>query len=221
MKKYTFLPITALFCLSLFFFPLPVDAHKINIFAWSSDNTVLGETSFNGGSSRPRNAEIQVLNKADNRVLLTTRTNEKGKFSFTIPKEAAQNHLDLLLVVNAGEGHRGEWLLPAAEYLATGPEQLPAGQQGQQPGDRSGGTVTTQPLVRTAGSATMSLPDEAALRRIIDQELEKKLAPVKHMLARSCQHSTNLRDILGGIGYIIGLAGMAAWAKAGKDRSSK
>jgi len=209
MKYYLLLFTTLLFC--LFSAASSVHAHKISIFAWASGNTVYGESSFSGGH-KAKNAEIQVLNRADNRLLLKTRTDEQGKFSFPLPREAVRNHLDLLLVVSPGEGHRGEWLLPTAEYLAPEPSatnQAPAAENNKMPQE----TLTTAPPSR----AVAALPvDQAALRRIIDQELEKKLAPVKHMLARNSEQGGRLRDILGGIGYILGLAGMAAWARSGK-----
>ena len=36
---------------------------------------------------------------------------------FTIRATAQQERIDLKIVVNTGEGHRAEWLLPADEYL--------------------------------------------------------------------------------------------------------
>jgi nickel transport protein len=188
-------------------------AHKVRIFAWAEGNTIHGETSFSG-SRKPKNAEIQVLDQANQEVLLTTKTDGQGKFSFTVPPKAAAQHLDLLLVVNSGEGHRGQWPLPAAEYLAdqagqaeTPKTSLPAA------GKKRPDTVNISPLTMVQAPVPT---DEETLRKIIDRELEKKLAPIKEMLARNSEHKVTLRDILGGIGYILGLAGMAAWAGSRK-----
>jgi len=52
------------------------------------------------------------------------------------------------------------------------------------------------------------------LRRIISEELSKGLSPVRKALAESHDQEPTLRDILGGMGWIIGLAGMAAWAQS-------
>jgi nickel transport protein len=68
-----------------------------------------------------------------------------------------------------------------------------------------------------ADSANTVSVDEQLLRRIVDEELEKKLAPLKYMLTESRDNKPGLRDILGGIGYILGLAGLFAWLKAKKD----
>jgi nickel transport protein len=188
--------------------PAAAGAHKINIFAWVEGNTVHGETSFSG-NGKPRNAEILVLDKADNTTLLKTRTDDQGTFSFQIPLRALREHLDLLVVVRPGEGHRGEWILPATELLAAEPDSGEGGPSG---------TVKVNPLIR---HDSLKPTDEEMLARIVDRELEKKLAPIREMLARNSEHRTDLRDILGGIGYIIGLAGLAAWAKSRSDRKKQ
>jgi len=93
-------------------------AHKVRIFAYEESGAIVGETAFSGG--RPaRNAEIVVKDKATGTILTTTRTDVKGAFSFPVPERAGREHLNLQLIVNAGEGHRGEWLLAADEYLSS------------------------------------------------------------------------------------------------------
>jgi len=58
--------------------------------------------------------------------------------------------------------------------------------------------------------------NEEQLTRIIESTLEKELAPVKRSLAKQQEQKTSLQDILGGVGYIIGLAGIAAYFKSKK-----
>ena len=208
---YRILTILFVFSLSILL-PLTANAHKLNIFAWPEGDIIHGQTSFSG-NRKPKNVEISVQDAASKAILLSTRTGEQGKFSFTLPEKAIQEQLDLLLVVNSGDGHRGEWSLPAAEYLAL-PSQPLAGKN-----QKSTPTVTapspSTPAVRTISDHI----DEQLLRRIIDEELEKKLATLKYMLAKSSDKSPDLRDILGGIGYILGLAGILAWLQAKNKKS--
>jgi len=193
--------------------PLTANAHMLRIFAWPEGNIIHGETAFSG-SRKPHNVEITVQDAASHAILLTTRTDEHGEFSFRLPDKAVQEQLDLLLVSNSGDGHRGEWPLPAAEYLAL-PSHTLTGEN-----HKSTPTVTapspSAPAVRTISNYI----DEQLLRRIVGEELEKKLAPLKYMLAESSNNSPDLRDILGGIGYILGLAGILAWLKAKKQKKS-
>ncbi len=210
---YRILTILFLFSISVLL-PLTAHAHKLRIFAWSEGDIIYGETAFSG-NRKPKNAEITVQDAANHAVLLTTRTDEQGKFSFTMPDDAVREHLDLLLVVNAGEGHRGEWPLPAAEYLVLNTPPMSTGVKESKP------TAVTNHASSPADPTNTVLVDEQLLRRIVDEELEKKLAPLRHMLAENKDNSPDLRDILGGIGYILGLAGLLAWMQAKKQQRSK
>ena len=51
----------------------------------------------------------------------------------------------------------------------------------------------------------------AEIERIVDAALDAKLSPIKRMLAEQAEAGPNLRDIIGGIGWIFGLIGVAAY----------
>lgn len=199
--------------LPLFFFllPLPADAHKIRIFAWPEGTTIHGETAFSGGR-KPVNVKVTVFDASTRHTLLTTRTDDQGKFSFILPDQALSKHLDLLLVVNTGDGHRAEWSLPATEYLnsvdqpISGKSPLPA------PAAEHFSDIVPVPAQQTG------INDAQFLRSIIDEELEKKLAPIRHILAEQSDNSPTLRDIFAGLGYIFGLAGLLIWLQNRKKR---
>jgi nickel transport protein len=61
-------------------------------------------------------------------------------------------------------------------------------------------------------SGTITLP-RGELQALIEQSLDKKLAPILHRLGNLDQ-GPSLSDIIGGIGYIIGLVGLAAYFNA-------
>jgi len=52
---------------------------------------------------------------------------------------------------------------------------------------------------------------EKALEKNLDQKLDQKLQPVTRMMARMQDSGPSVNDIFGGIGYIIGLMGVAAF----------
>lgn len=209
--NFLFRILTILFLFSIsVLLPLTANAHKLRIFAWPEGDIIYGETAFSG-NRKPKNAEITVQDTASHTILLTTRTDEQGKFNFTVPQKAVVEHLDLLLVVNAGEGHRGEWPMPAAEYLTLTSTPKIAGVKESTP------TVAKNAPSPPGDTANAVFIDEQLLRRIVDEELEKKLTPLRRILAESKDSSPGLRDILGGIGYILGLAGILAWLQAKKQ----
>jgi nickel transport protein len=52
----------------------------------------------------------------------------------------------------------------------------------------------------------------AAVREEVAEVVSRELAPIKRELRQS--REPDLRDILGGIGYIFGLAGLLAYARS-------
>jgi len=146
----------------------------------------------NFSSSRPLiDGSVSVLDNQSKAVLLEGTGDKKGIFIFQIPDIARETATDLLIVVSGSEGHQAQWLLPAEEYLSDVPS--PAAQ------------IVPASLVATASN------DE--LRQIIEELLTQELAPIKRSLAAAENKKPGFRDIMGGIGYLLGLAGLIAWLR--------
>ncbi len=80
-------------------------AHKVNLFCYMDNDTLRGEGYFSGG--RPaQKAEIIIYNLENDTVIGTTTTDEKGVFAMKINTD-----VPLRTVLNAGQGHRGEFVL--------------------------------------------------------------------------------------------------------------
>ncbi len=182
-------------------------AHKVRIFAWEENGIIKTETQFSGGRGA-KNAEITVINKENNQELLSGKTDNEGFFNFAIPKAAKENHYDLNIVVNSGDGHKNNWLLNAADYLQKGKSALVPPLPVPPP----------QNLANQPESPAWVVSEEQ-LTRIIEFTLESELAPIKRSLAKQQEKNPSLQDILGGIGYIFGLAGIAAYFKSKKMAS--
>ena len=63
-----------------------------------------------------------------------------------------------------------------------------------------------EPAVKTA----VGLSREE-IKGLIDNSLERKLAPITDMLADSLEREPTVGDVIGGVGYIFGLAGVALY----------
>lgn len=175
---------------SILILPYLAQAHKIHVFAWVSGNTITVESSFSG--NRPLlNGSVTVQNNASKTILLEGTGDESGIFTFSIPAIAREEHMDLLVVVSGGDGHQSQWLIPATEYLA---EAAPA------------------PAPPTVQSIAPPENDDE-LKRMIQELLIQELAPIKRSLAAAEDKKPGFRDIMGGIGYLLGLAGLVAWLK--------
>lgn len=192
--------------LVLLLLPCTASAHKIRVFAYAEGDLVKGEASFNGGKSA-RNIEILVTDNTTAKTILTVKTDESGEFSFPISAAMKEAQLDMLIIANAGEGHRNDWLLQAADYLP----------------DVAAAHIDKQPIEKTQSTTPTTGPtgvDEKTLKRIVDQSVAEQLGPIKRLLIERNEKKVSLQDIIGGIGYIIGLAGLAALMKSKKGDAS-
>ncbi len=84
-------------------------AHKVNIFAYIEDDTVYTESYFPDGRA-VEDGKITVLDSNDE-ALLEGRTDEKGLFSFAIPKKE-----DLVIILDAGMGHKNRFELKKSTF---------------------------------------------------------------------------------------------------------
>ena len=180
-----------------FFLPGDAGAHRVNLFAWVEGDTVLVECKYPDGREVYEGV-IRVLDSAG-KELLNGKTNTKGEFSFKAPKQD-----DLTIVLEAGMGHRADWPLSKQDLAPAGESAVPSA-----PAPK---TEAPSPAAKESAPGAAS-PLPAGIDQAIEKALDKKLAPVMRMLAEMREQKVRLTDVLGGIGYIIGLVGVAAYFK--------
>ena len=195
------------------FFTTFVHAHKVRVFAYNEGDFIITESAFSGGRT-VKNGEIIVRDAESGSVIVTGRTDDQGMFRFPIPEAAKTGKPDLKIIINCGEGHKGEWLLTAEEYLGEQEAESESTHAMEQAAAKESAEAVSRPVSETKVVTTI---DEELLSRVVEQALDKKLTPIKRMLAESLEHKPTLTDILGGIGYFVGLAGIAAYLKSRKD----
>ncbi len=170
----------------------PVMAHRAIIFAWVEGEKIFTESKFSGG--RPVKQGDIIVYDLENNQLLKGKTDDKGEFSFEIPKRTS-----LKIVLIAGMGHRGEWTIPVSEL-----EDV-AGPQTE---------ITTSQKIAPKKAEDQEETCDITLgeiRQIVEQALDKRLKPVMKILVESRENRPTFRDIVGGIGYILGLVGVAVY----------
>lgn len=175
----------------------PAFAHKVNIFAYTEGNTVFTESYFNDGK-KCVNSLITVFDNQGNKLLEGT-TDKDGIFSFEIPR-----HTDLKIVLTASMGHRAEYVFKKSELSGSVSETEPDAP------DIPPSRIPKQEQEKT----TMDNVDMAQLQSLIEQSLDKKLAPIKKMIAKNrMEQGPSLVEVIGGIGYIFGIMGLAIFFK--------
>ncbi len=61
----------------------------------------------------------------------------------------------------------------------------------------------------SGGASGGATPED--VERIVNAALDAKLSPIKRLLGEQVEAGPSLRDIIGGIGWIFGLIGVAAY----------
>ena len=175
-------------------------AHRLNVFASVEGGKIVGYAYFPGGG-RAHNAKIRILDEAKN-LLGETVTDEKGDVSYT-----AQRRCDHIIVVESDDGHQGRWGIAADEL----PESLPGGAEttsGAMDAMPTQSLTDNQQSDERSAVTTPAQIDRELLASLIDRELSRQIRPLREQLDRY-GNQIRIRDIIGGIGYIIGLGGLA------------
>lgn len=193
-------------------------AHRVIVFAWIEGKTVHTVSKFPGGD-KVVDTPVVVYDGQENR-LLSGKTDEKGEFSFTIPKAAP-----LKIVLEAGSAHQAEWRLSEQEIRqALGKSEGKTAQKAASgaPADEKDKAIQTaesQPA-KSSGDRPAAGLDKEQIRAIVEESLEKKLDqkldPVMRMLTDMQDTGPTLTEIFGGLGYILGLFGIAAYVASKK-----
>jgi nickel transport protein len=194
------------FFFSLFFvFPASIflaapelSAHRVNIFAYADGNEILVECGFNRGN-KVKGGIIEAADALTGETLVRGTTDANGIFRFSIPEKIRLDGHDIRVQVNAGEGHQNSWVVSAADFASAGETEA----RKVTPPESTG-------LPPERSAVGISRED---LEKMINSALDAKLAPLKNMLAEQFQSGPGLTEIVGGIGWLIGLAGIAAYCK--------
>ena len=182
-------------------------AHRVNVFAWVEGDTIHVEGKFASGK-KVKAGKIAVMDP-QGVELLSGLTGDQGEFSFKAPRRA-----DLKIVLIAGQGHQGEWVIRADEM-----NDLPS-ETGTETGAQSTPKETdSKKAADTKAAAMETAISPKELETIIESVLDKKLKPINRTLSELQQEGPTVKDIFAGIGYILGLVGIAAYVHSRKKKA--
>jgi len=187
----------------LLFLPASASAHKVTIFAWVDGDTVYTQSKFSGGK-RVKNTPVLVFDPKDV-LLLDGKTDKNGMFSFKIPQKTS-----LKIVLKASMAHMAVWKIPVEALGGTEPKNAAKTDALQDSLKTSPDSVDIETHEQVSGSSTVTL-GKREIEEIIDASLDKKLAPITEILADSIHRGPGITEIMGGLGYIFGLVGVALY----------
>lgn len=192
-------------------------AHRVNIFAWTEGNEVVAECGFNGGN-KVKQGQIAVFDAATGAKLAEGRTDDFGVYRFPITAEGKAH--GVRIVIKAGEGHQNDWTVEASELSGVQPAAPTSG--AATPAVMSAvtaGTATASAQVQPTKKAEKTTAQQTAgisaeeLQGIVNSALDAKLGPIRKELAEMRVARPSFSEIFGGIGWLVGLAGIALYFK--------
>lgn len=169
-------------------------AHRMQVFASVDGEVVRGEAYYAPGGPLP-GARVLVYDPAGN-VLFTLTTDNAGAFSFT-PTVRTHHRI----ICETEDGHRETFTVFADELPATLP--APDNTGADPPAAAPEAPVAALPVVEA---------DHVPLAELVARAVAREARPLREALARY-ESRTRLRDILGGIGYVFGVAGVVVLLK--------
>lgn len=162
----------------------PATAHRLNLFATSDGSRIDGYVYFPGGG---RAADLPVRLTRGETLIAEQRSDGEGRFSFAL--DGLDGEVELR--ANSGDGHLARFAITLAPPAADLPG--PTGEAASAAG---------HPPATPDCSAT---GDDKALQAAIAAQIR----PLREQLdALAAQR--RWQDVVGGIGYILGLFGLAA-----------
>lgn len=182
--------IRVILCLLVLLGPVgAAEAHKLKLFATVEGATIGGYAFFIGGG-RPQGVPWTAKDTRGTEVA-SGLTDAEGRFAFPLPPPPAS---DLTITVDTREAHIASVTLPAARL---------GGAAGGIPEPRA------QMATGTATGAPLSDPQLAAL---IEAAVQRQVEPLEERI-EAMDSRLRFVDALSGVFLILGLGGMALWAK--------
>lgn len=213
LKCFLWLNVVALAVLAMM--AQPAFAHRMNISAWLENDSIIVEANL-GPNDPAKNAQVLVFDKDTQKELAQGKTDAAGRYVFAVPEIVREGH-GIEIAVNAGQGHRGTWSMDASELYAAA--SLTAGfDQARIEEARAAKAendhvhvevVPSQPRTLQTPAGPTGQPAGDDLKKIIHDALEVQLAPIRQQIAAQKGGGITLVEIIGGLGWIMGIVGTA------------
>jgi nickel transport protein len=188
-------------------------AHRINVFAYFEGKNIVAEGYFSK-ESKAKDCPI-FLHDSQGNKLFEGKTDDQGAIVIQA-SELAPIRGDIIVTVQTPDGHKATYTLP----MEDAPRSLRASTGQKRSEDHNSGQSGT---ISATGAKDFPESDfsphsdaqlEAMIRNIVQQENAKTIKMISNLQRRLLEAENpgpSLRDIVGGLGWIMGLAGIAAY----------
>lgn len=182
-------------------------AHKVNVFAYVEGGMIVVEGYF-GGSVKAQDSPVEVFD-SDGKKILEGKTDEKGIWRFKLA-DLPPIKGDIKIVLEGGMGHKADFTLSQAD-LPVSTQKIPTAQPKTQE------TTTAAPAL-VAAQPSGQVQDSALMTKIVEDAVDEKIQPLvkmlgnqQKMLMEQKDKGPTITEIVGGIGWILGIVGVAGY----------
>ena len=175
----------------------PLQAHLLKVFAAAEGDRIDGSVYYAGGA-KAEGAAV-VIRTPEGRVLAELSTDADGGFVF-----AASEHIDHLITAETPEGHLGSWTVPAGELA------------GEMPTPVGIAVPSATGAAGTGGMAGAAGPPRSSLETLVEGAVARQIRPLRAQILAH-EDRVRLRDLLGAIGYIVGVVGVVLWWRTRRE----
>lgn len=184
----------ALFAVFFSLMPITAHAHLLKVFAHAkpvanTDQILVTGKVYFAGGAGLNKLTFKVVDENKN-LVLSPRTDVNGKFSFKVVAD------DYQIIANSHDGHIAKWQVRA----------------------KANDSSSTQAVSGRTLNVDQPLKNAAQIDKIVANQLQTQLAPLKEQI-HALQEKRYLQDIIGGLGYIFGLYGLAIFFTQRKKKS--
>lgn len=185
-----------------FYCEASVEGDTVHVYSW-----------FGGRRTTYPDAALVRVEAPDGTLLHAGKTDANGEYVFPLTVR-----VDLRIIVDGGTGHVAETTIPVGDM----PTSLPAWAPGMNPGDMTApdtvaGDSGMPPPGGAAGAGAGIGMDGAEMERLIRAAVQAQIDPLRREW-RMYREARGLQDLLGGIGYILGVTGVAFYLLARRRR---
>lgn len=190
-------------------------AHKVNVFAYFEGETIIVEGYFSK-DSKAKNCTALLYDQTGKKIH-SGKTNEKGIYSIDASKLSPLKG-DITVILDTGDGHRASYKLPLEEAPSSIVKAGESSEQTQNPDVKDAESTEQgnepQPALTSAVSDKGLQRLEKTVQRIVAEEnakTMKMISNVQRLILEERDSGPSARDVVGGLGWILGLLGITAY----------
>jgi hypothetical protein len=174
-------------------------AHNVVSGVYADGLLIEGEIGFSNGDMAQPGLTVEVFDGAGH-ALGKTETLDDGAFSFKA--DSKQKHV---FKVDLGSGHVAEMELAADELTESRTVSVTTDTEQESLKSNEASAESGQSAASTIGSVSTE-----ELQQLIRSAVAQQIRPLQKEI-RAYKEKVFFRDITGGLGFIFGLFGVAAW----------